>query len=133
MITFQTCILLFKLNRIKNPVAFKKDTNNNSSTILSFSDLDYKIDEIDSIQYFKNETKNVKSYNIRLDELLHLEKEEYITISRDFYYDRIYLTHTGFRYIQIIILLFFKFIYRSILTPIAVAILTTIFWNYLFK
>lgn len=133
MITFQTCILLFKLNRIKNPVAFKKDTNNNSSTILSFSDLDYKIDEIGSIKYFKNETKNVKSYNIRLDELLHLEKEEYITISRDFYYDRIYLTHTGFRYIQIIILLFFRFFYRSILTPIAVAILTTIFWNYLFK
>lgn len=124
MITFQTCILLFKLNRIKNPVAFKKDTNNNSSTILSFSDLDYKIDEIDSIQYFKNETKNVKSYNIRLDELLHLEKEEYITISRDFYYDRIYLTHTGFRYIQIIILLFFRFFYRSILTPIIVAIIT---------
>lgn len=131
LLTIQSIILLAKLNKIKNPTILNKDSENNSCEIISFSQLNYEIDPFGSYIYSKH--KNTKTHKTRLDVLLHIEKEEFITISNDFAYSKIYLTHTGYNYIQILILLTIRFLYRSILTPIIVSILTTFFLNYFKK
>ena len=69
------------------------------------------------------------SLKIKIDELNYLIENNYISIDKN----SIFIKHEGYHLFQIAIIKFFKFLYRSILTPIIVTILTTILLNYFKK
>ena len=116
MLTIQTVILLSKLKSINKPVICNKDLQSNTIEIMPADNTKEKYYDGFALPLTVIDNKNLVS------KLNIFEENNFISIK-----------HEGYHKYQISFLKFWKFIYRSILTPIAVAILTTILWNYFFK
>lgn len=128
MLTIQTLILLSKLKSINKPVICNKDLQSNTIEIMPADNTKEKYCDGFALPLTVIDNKNLVS-KLKLDEFNYLIENNYIFEENNF----ICIKHEGYHKYQISFLKFWKFIYRSILTPIAVAILTTILWNYFFK
>lgn len=128
MLTIQAVILLSKLKSIKKPVICNKDLQSNTIEIMPADNTKEKYYDGFALPVAVIDDEKLIS-KINLDAFNYLVEHNYI-FEQD---NKIYIKHEGYHRFQIFILNFFNFVCRSVLTPIAVSILTTIFWNYYFK
>lgn len=120
MLTIQSAILLYKLNQVDNPYVFDTNDLENQALIVNYKTLKF----VKSSYYTYDKSSSLV---VRLDELEYLKENSYIKIGDSF----ITFTHKGYRYFQIPFLKFLSFLGNSIITPIAVTILTNLVINHL--
>lgn len=122
MLTFQSAILLYKLNQIDNPYVFDTNDLENQALIVNSKTLKF----VKSSYYTYDQSC---SFVARLDELEYLKENTYIKIIDN----SIVFTHKGYRYFQIPFLKFLSFLGRSIITPIIVSMITAYLTVLFFK
>lgn len=123
MLTYQTYKLLKSLRSFKIPYIYESLDGNLQYRIIEKEELGFKSDYL------------VYSYNkdnfiiANVDEINYLESESYITIHKR----NINFTHKGYRYFQISLIDFGKFLGKSVITPIVVAFITAYLTVLFFK
>lgn len=123
MLTYQTYKLLKSLRTFKVPYIYESLDDNLEYRIIEKEELNLKGSDL------------IFSYNkdnfiiAQVDEINYLESESYITIHER----NINFTHKGYRYFQISLIDFGKFLGKSVITPIVVAFITAYLTVLFFK